>query len=355
MSNIALQIERISNGSVLVDSNVLFDTTIYSAGNISYDALTGEITFNEPGRFYIDWWVASQSSFSTNGAVFALSSSEGDFLEGNSPTRTGQVVGVGIIDIATAPATLSLVNASTHVVFYSSYVPVKATLVVMEDDVVDGPTGDTGPTGPAGDIGPTGDTGPTGYTGPTGDIGPTGDTGPTGPTGPQQLPFAIIHSSVEPSEPLVIASGGTIPAQILEYESVPFIVSDSESFSMTIPGVYQVILNINVGWQTEPIPNRMLSLGIQQDGEGTTLIGLNGFQSYFTTSEEEFPTVHITGIGRLHTDGTAVFRILNLGFDPVYMFSVNPFDTTSNTYNTSTSLDMSILWVAPFTPFVRNN
>lgn len=56
--------------------------------------------------------------------------------------------------------------------------PVKATLVIIQDDII-GPTGATGPTGPAG--GPTGPTGETGPTGPAG--GPTGFTGPTGPTG----------------------------------------------------------------------------------------------------------------------------------------------------------------------------
>jgi len=180
MSNIALQIERTLSGSVAAGSNVMFNSTIFSDGNISYNSLTGVITFNEPGRYVLDWWVATQNSPTTTGVVFALSSSQGNFLEGNSPIKQGEVVGIGIIDVSEAPVTVSLVNAGASTVFYSTIVPLIATLVVVEDDLF-GPTGSTGPTG---DTGSSGDTGPTGSTGPTGDTGSTGDTGLTGPTGP---------------------------------------------------------------------------------------------------------------------------------------------------------------------------
>ncbi|MBP1924211.1 hypothetical protein J2Z76_000064 [Sedimentibacter acidaminivorans] len=184
MSNIALQVERSTAGVVGINDNVVFDTIAYSSGNISYNSLTGVMTFNEAGRYVFNWWVATQISSSSNGTAFALSSSQGDFSEGASPIKTGEVVGVGIIDVTSAPVTVSLVNGSSSLVYYSPVVPITATLVVIQDDVPEigpiGPTGDTGPTGPTGDTGPTGPIGPTGDTGP---IGPTGDTGPTGPTG----------------------------------------------------------------------------------------------------------------------------------------------------------------------------
>ena len=195
MSNIALQVELLSPGSVPSAGNVIFDTVVYSFGNVSYSDETGIITFNEPGRYVFNWWVATQSSASSNGAVFALSSSQGDLLEGNSPVKSGEVVGIGIIDVAAAPVTVSLINASTALFYYATIVPVKATLVVIEDDITGtGATGATGPTGPAGPTGapgPTGPTGPTGAPGPTGPAGgatgatgPAGATGATGPTGP---------------------------------------------------------------------------------------------------------------------------------------------------------------------------
>ena len=163
----------------------VFDTVVYSAGNISYSSVTGVITFNEAGRYSLQWFVASQSSPSANGAVFAISTSQGDYLEGNSPIKTTEVVGMCIVDVAVAPVTASLVNASTGTVFYSPINPIRATLVIIQDDIAaTGPTGDTGPTGATG-ASLTGLPATRGPTGPTGDTGPTGATGAslTGPTG----------------------------------------------------------------------------------------------------------------------------------------------------------------------------
>lgn len=183
MSNIALQIERSATGSIAPSENIIFDAIVYSAGNIVYDTGTGEITFNENGRYAIEWWVVTQAATGSNAAVFAISSSQGDFLEGNSPIRTGEAVGFGIVEVVAAPVTASLVNASTGNIVYASLSPIKATLVIIQDDIT-GPTGDTGPTGPAG--GPTGPTGDTGPTGASGTTGPTGATGLQGPQGPQE-------------------------------------------------------------------------------------------------------------------------------------------------------------------------
>ena len=55
MSNIVLQIERLTDGNVSSGSNVTFDNVAYSAGNISCNPLTEVITFNETGRYVIDW------------------------------------------------------------------------------------------------------------------------------------------------------------------------------------------------------------------------------------------------------------------------------------------------------------
>lgn len=142
MSNIALQIERIASGSVAVSGNVIFDTTVYSDGNISYNSTTGVITFNETGRYVINWWTVIQSTSSPNGVIFTLTSSQGDALVGNSPLRTGEVVGVGIINVSTAPATVSLVNTSLGSHVYSS-LPVKAALIVVQDDETGGGGGTT--------------------------------------------------------------------------------------------------------------------------------------------------------------------------------------------------------------------
>ena len=135
-ANIALQIERSTAGSLATSSNVICDTTVYSAGNISYNSLTGVIVFNEAGRYIVTWWVAYQLVDSDNAtAVLALSTSQGDFLEASSPSPSGQVTGVGIVDVSTAPVTLSLVNASTGTLYYPTASPIKASVTIVEDDI----------------------------------------------------------------------------------------------------------------------------------------------------------------------------------------------------------------------------
>ena len=74
MANSALQLELNATTTVATGENVLFDTIVYLSGGIAYDPTTGVITFTEAGRFVIDWWLATQSSQSTNGISFALSS-----------------------------------------------------------------------------------------------------------------------------------------------------------------------------------------------------------------------------------------------------------------------------------------
>lgn len=138
MSKVALQIELQSAGMVMAGANVRFDTFVHSDGIIDYDSSTGVIIFKQTGRYLITWWVATQSSTSP-GAGFALSPSLGNPLAGNSPLKTGTVSGTGVIDVSSLPFTLSLVNASINTLYYSTQVPLKATLVAVRD----GGTADT--------------------------------------------------------------------------------------------------------------------------------------------------------------------------------------------------------------------
>ena len=156
MSNIALQLERTLSGIVNPGNNVIFDVIRFASGNIAYNNVTGVVTFNQNGIYAINWWVATQTSFSTDGIVFRLLSSQGDIRIGDSPIKTGQVNGVGLIQVVAAPVSLQLINTSTSDVVYSSVVPLKASIMIVEVDL--GATGPTGPTGATGDTGPTGAT-----------------------------------------------------------------------------------------------------------------------------------------------------------------------------------------------------
>lgn len=150
LSNIALQVSRTTAGTVNSGTEVVFNIIDFSAGNISYNPITGVITFNETGRYFVDWWVASQATVSTNSVIFSLVSSQGDMIKGASPVKTGQLSGLGIIDVGSVPVTLKLVNQSNSHVTLSQIVPVKASLIIEQENLNAGPTGATGPTGPTG-------------------------------------------------------------------------------------------------------------------------------------------------------------------------------------------------------------
>ena len=117
--------------SINVDSPVLFDTISYQEGFINYNSATGTFTFNEYSKYKIDWWIAVQSSSSSNGVVFAIETSQGDVIEGTSPIKTNEVYGTAIIDSGYSP-TISLVNKSTNTVFLSQNLPLQGSITITQ-------------------------------------------------------------------------------------------------------------------------------------------------------------------------------------------------------------------------------
>lgn len=134
MGTIALQLERSTTGVIAASASVVFNTVLFTTGNISYAPLTGIITINEPGRYVINWWAVTQGSIASAGPGFALSSSPGAFIQSNSPNKLGPFSGAGIINIPSVPATISLVNSTSGDVTLSSLVAVKAGLALFKDE-----------------------------------------------------------------------------------------------------------------------------------------------------------------------------------------------------------------------------
>lgn len=130
MGDIALQIERAIGGEIPPGTEVIFETVVNSSGTIGYDSLTGVITLQEEGRYLIQWWIAQQGTASIDGSAFALHSSDGDVIPGNTSSKSGQLVGIAVIDVFSDPIIVTLQNDSSNSVFLSSTVPVKATLTV---------------------------------------------------------------------------------------------------------------------------------------------------------------------------------------------------------------------------------
>lgn len=126
-----LQIERLIFGAINANENILFDSTVISKGNIGYDPSTGVITLNERGTYEFNWWVATKSTQATQGPIFALVSSQGDFIVGNSPIKTGEVVGFGVIEVTDTPVTVSLKNNHSTIIYDAPNLPVKASLTIV--------------------------------------------------------------------------------------------------------------------------------------------------------------------------------------------------------------------------------
>ncbi|PXV95459.1 hypothetical protein C8E03_10188 [Lachnotalea glycerini] len=253
MSNIALQIERLSAGVIPDVSNVIFDTIVYSDGNIIYDSNSGLITFNEPGRYTINWWVATQSSPTTNVAVFTLYSSQGDILKGNSPNIAGQVVGFNIINTTSAPVTVSLKNNSAALINYPDNVPVKATLTIVQDN-----GSSIGPTGPMGL------TGIPGLQGIPGIPGPPGPPGPQGTFGNTSYCFSIAQLSYTLNQLIDLYSGNTWSVFTTNVYTVTGVPSNLYTSSNATDAGILILQN---GTQYEAIPlNAICSIYV---GDGT--------------------------------------------------------------------------------------
>jgi len=183
VNTIGLQLQKSIGGVINTDDNVLFETVLSNFGDVSYDSGTGVITIGQPGRYFINWWVATQSALGDNAVIFSIVTSQDEDIPGNTPLKTGEVAGFALIQADTAPVTLSLVNKTASPVAYTTLMAEKAHLVLGQlEEIAGGATGATGVTGATGTPGITGASGTTGATGATG-TGTTGATGLTGATG----------------------------------------------------------------------------------------------------------------------------------------------------------------------------
>ncbi|EGO65902.1 BclA C-terminal domain-containing protein, partial [Acetonema longum] len=130
-----VQLQESSAGTVADGANVLFDTVMNApATNITYDAVTGTFTINDPGNYYISWWV------NTDGAEAETSVSLGIQVGGGGPTIlssspapivTLQLNGSALITVTTVPTTFSLFNNSGAAVSYGIS-PTQANLTIVE-------------------------------------------------------------------------------------------------------------------------------------------------------------------------------------------------------------------------------
>lgn len=125
----SLYLQKILKESVPNLANIKFDSIVSKIGDISYNARTGTITLNTVGIYHIQWWLASRCSLNPT-IVFSIKSSIGDDIKGNSPTRTGVVSGIAVINVSSTPVTVTLTNTTGNEVYFCGKEPVKSMLSV---------------------------------------------------------------------------------------------------------------------------------------------------------------------------------------------------------------------------------
>jgi hypothetical protein len=130
---VQVQLQGSSAGSVLNNTNVIFDTIILDAANyISYDITTGIFTISTPGKYLVHWWINTDGAEGQLSVIFkaeigataiAASSSE--------PSTALQLYGQGLFEVGSVPVLLSLVNRTGATVVYGT-ATVQADLVVFK-------------------------------------------------------------------------------------------------------------------------------------------------------------------------------------------------------------------------------
>lgn len=110
---------------------ILFNTIVNNLSpDITYNPITGQISFNSNGVYYINWWVAVDGSTVANYVSLAIITSAGDTIEASTPILSDQMSGNALLNITTAPVTARLINITGNDIFIGN-VPVQADLTII--------------------------------------------------------------------------------------------------------------------------------------------------------------------------------------------------------------------------------
>lgn len=188
MPGLGLQLQNTVPLDIPSGDTIIFNETLVdSDSGISYDPITGTVTFLDDGQYYVSWFVVVKTALGVQGVNVSVVTNEmiPKYYTAGSNFKNGEIFGSALLTVNNG-FSISLQNQSASDVSLAESVQVNAGISVLNAGTAGptGPAGVTGAMGPTGPTGPTGPSGPTGTTGETGPTGPTGATGPTGPTGP---------------------------------------------------------------------------------------------------------------------------------------------------------------------------
>ncbi|MGI6193443.1 MAG: hypothetical protein ACOYI3_07800 [Christensenellales bacterium] len=131
----ALYVSRNLGGELLSPGNVVFENVQFLTGGLSYNPVNGNVTLNDPGIYKVQWWVAIQDSPADSGISFAISSSQGDYIPGQSDEKLGQITGMGLIEVFEGPVDVVLSYETSRPAYLAERLDVKGALMVTSEPV----------------------------------------------------------------------------------------------------------------------------------------------------------------------------------------------------------------------------
>jgi hypothetical protein len=131
-----LYIQKLNYQNIGFTSSVVFDNVIFNEGTITYNQVSGNITFNQVGKYHINWWIATGNN--NINSSFIISSSTGSSTYGVSPIISQSFNGMAIVDVLSVPTSISLINMSGGDIALAQNVPVKAMLSVYMQTIGSG-------------------------------------------------------------------------------------------------------------------------------------------------------------------------------------------------------------------------
>jgi len=126
--------ERRTDGAVGAGETLAFDTIIASEGlgnQINYDMATGIVTLWEGGYYYINWFVAPQFGFTTDGSNWTIiKGSSGLGFTGSSHTKVSATTGFAFVSVGADGDNFRLINSSDGEIILSLATESKAGIVI---------------------------------------------------------------------------------------------------------------------------------------------------------------------------------------------------------------------------------
>jgi len=116
-----IQVQYIITETETIDDGdpIPFNQLIDSNGtNISFNASTGELTLQQPGSYYVNWWAAVGGS--PIAIIFSLALQVDGVVHSNSSStiNSEQISGSDFLTITTTPAVITLNNVTGNEIFF---------------------------------------------------------------------------------------------------------------------------------------------------------------------------------------------------------------------------------------------